>query len=203
MESNVVVVTKYDATMTSLVSSLSFAPTNVKPENRRRRRRKSLSEYRRQNVSLVFVKSDDFRRKRRKRRSGSSSFVAVAKNDDVDVVSTSSSPLSTTPTRERPTEKKTKKREKKPLNEIASNLFTALKPVRLRDDDSEAAQELKAILELARSRPSDEGDNGDVGGVRERIRAEAKKKVGTTVAKYWKAKFKEFGESEAVKDAAP
>ena len=40
-------------------------------------------------------------------------------------------------------------------------------------------------------------------GVRERIRAEAKKKVGTTVAKYWKAKFKEFGESEAVKDAAP
>ena len=75
--------------------------------------------------------------------------------------------------------------------------------MRLRDDDSEAAQELKAILELARSRPSDEGDNGDVSGVRERIRAEAKKKVGTTVAKYWKAKFKEFGESEAVKDAAP
>ncbi|CAL6372190.1 unnamed protein product [Bathycoccus prasinos] len=102
---------------------------------------------------------------------------------------------------ERP-EKKKAKREKKPLNEIASNLFTALKPVRLRDDDSEAAQELKAILELARSRTDENGD-GDENGVRERIRAEAKKKVGSTVAKYWKAKFKEFGESEAVKDAAP
>lgn len=72
--------------------------------------------------------------------------------------------------------------------------------MRLRDDDSEAAQELRAILELARSRTD---EDGDVSGVRERIRAEAKKKVGTTVAKYWKAKFKEFGESEAVKDAAP
>lgn len=191
-------------TMTSLISFSS--PLSCKKKNIHDRRKScslSCDRYR-QNVTLL-VKSDDFRRKRRKRRSGSSSFVAIAKSDDVDVVSTSSSPPSTTPTRERPTteKKKTKKREKKPLNEIASNLFTALKPVRLRDDDSEAAQELKAILELARSRPSEEGDNGDVSGVRERIRAEAKKKVGTTVAKYWKAKFKEFGESEAVKDAAP
>ena len=29
------------------------------------------------------------------------------------------------------------------------------------------------------------------------------KKVGTSIAKYWKAKFAAFGESEAVKDAAP
>ena len=193
-------------TMTSLVSSLSFA-TNIKPDDNRRRKKSfsSSSDCYRQNVMLL--KSDDFRRKRRKRGSGSSSsfVVAIAKSgdDDVDVVSTSSSLLSTTPTR-KPEKKKGKaKREKKPFTEIASNLFTALKPVRLRDDDSEAAQELKAILELARSR-TDEGGDGDVsGGVRERIRAEAKKKVGSTVAKYWKAKFKEFGESEAVKDAAP
>jgi len=192
-------------TTTTLVSFSSYYPLSSFATKSSRRKSFSLSSDRyRQNVSLLLVKSDDFRRKRRKRRSGSSSFVAIAKNDDendVDVVSTSSSLLSTTPTRERP-EKKKAKREKKPLNEIASNLFTALKPVRLRDDDSEAAQELKAILELARSRTDENGD-GDENGVRERIRAEAKKKVGSTVAKYWKAKFKEFGESEAVKDAAP
>merc|ERR1719181_1874212 len=161
--------------MTSLVSFSNYSPLSslatktIKPENRGR---KSFSSDRyRQNVTVV-LKSDDCvlgRRKRRKRgggRSGSSSFVAISANgDDVDVdVDALRRP-------EKKTTKKTK-REKKPLKEIASNLFTALKPVRLRDDDSEAAQELKAILELARSRPSDEGD---VSGVRERIRAEAKK----------------------------
>ncbi|CCO15551.1 predicted protein [Bathycoccus prasinos] len=193
-------------TMPSLVASFSnsFATQTIKP-NENRGRKDSFSSkdrYLSQNVTLK-LKSDDCalgRRKRRTRgggRNGSSSFVAISANgDDVDV---------DVDALRRPGKKTTKKtkREKKPLKEIASNLFTALKPVRLRDDDSEAAQELKAILELARSRPSDEGDNGDVSGVRERIRAEAKKKVGTTVAKYWKAKFKEFGESEAVKDAAP
>ena len=101
-----------------------------------------------------------------------------------------------------PTKKKNKKekREKKPLGEVAKNLFVALKPVRLQDDDSEAASELKAILELARSRPK---PNETWTDVQWRIQEEAQKKVGSSIAKYWKAKFAAFGESEAVKDAAP
>jgi len=101
-----------------------------------------------------------------------------------------------------PTKKKNKKekREKKPVGEVAKNLFAALKPVRLQDDDSEAASELKAILELARSRPK---PNETWTDVQWRIQEEAQKKVGSSIAKYWKAKFAAFGESEAVKDAAP
>lgn len=95
---------------------------------------------------------------------------------------------------------KKEKKEKKPLGEVAKNLFVALKPVRLQDDTSKAASELKAILELARSRPK---PNEEWSDVQWRIQEEAQKKVGTSIAKYWKAKFAAFGESEAVKDAAP
>ena len=103
-----------------------------------------------------------------------------------------------TPTKKKKNKKE--KREKKPLGEVAKNLFVALKPVRLQDDDSEAASELKAILELARSRPK---PNETWTDVQWRIQEEAQKKVGSSIAKYWKAKFAAFGESEAVKDAAP
>ena len=106
--------------------------------------------------------------------------------------------------RKRPTTTTTttrkKRRKKKPLGEVAKNLFVALKPVRLQDDTSKAASELKAILELARSRPK---PNEEWSDVQWRIQEEAQKKVGTSIAKYWKVKFAAFGESEAVKDAAP
>jgi uncharacterized membrane protein YdjX (TVP38/TMEM64 family) len=96
--------------------------------------------------------------------------------------------------------KKSERRERKPLQEIAKNLFVALKPKRLSEDDGVAAQELRALIELSKGSSSDGRDKTEI---QKKIEREAKKKIGKAIAKYWKSKIEEFGESDAVKDAAP
>ena len=96
------------------------------------------------------------------------------------VKSRSNNNASVAATKETNNNNKKEKKEKKPLGEVAKNLFVALKPVRLQDDTSKAAFELKAILELARSRPK---PNEEWSDVQWRIQEEAQKKGDHAVNK--------------------
>ena len=166
---------------------------NVFARGRDERRGRTEQTFRREQISSSSFVSVVVRSNARSSRSSSSSSVVA----DAAVGKQQQQTNKNTPTKK---QNKKEKREKKPVGEVAKNLFVALKPVRLQDDDSEAASELKAILELARSRPK---PNETWTDVQWRIQEEAQKKVGSSIAKYWKAKFAAFGESEAVKDAAP
>ena len=166
---------------------------NVFARGRDERRGRTEQTFRREQISSSSFVSVVVRSNARSSRSSSSSSVVA----DATVGKQQQQTNKNTPTKK---QNKKEKREKKPVGEVAKNLFVALKPVRLQDDDSEAASELKAILELARSRPK---PNETWTDVQWRIQEEAQKKVGSSIAKYWKAKFAAFGESEAVKDAAP
>ena len=166
---------------------------NVFARGRDERRGRTEQTFRREQISSSSFASVVVRSNARSSRSSSSSSVVA----DATVGKQQQQTNKNTPTKK---QNKKEKREKKPVGEVAKNLFVALKPVRLQDDDSEAASELKAILELARSRPK---PNETWTDVQWRIQEEAQKKVGSSIAKYWKAKFAAFGESEAVKDAAP